>query len=238
MFTIVQMTLEEDINILRGKKEEWNDKDDDTFNQYQTLQDYKREAEKLAIKEFYLQKERLKIKAGLNTKIFTADLEEMEQLKDKLKEQKRSQDTKYALFITVNPKQNDLSGYEELNKKVEKCMAKYWVTDYAYCYEQRSTDTNSIHGLHCHILLTRGSHKPSHCEREIISTFSPLSGNVKQINIQYKKKEWISDKLKYMTGDKTGDGKDEKIPVDVYMREQLGIPPINVRGYEELFSNL
>jgi len=237
-------TLEEKIKTLRGKNaQEWNDLDHIYFDNYQNLEKLKKEAEQNAIKEFFLQKERLKIKAGLNKTIFQADIEEMDTLKTILQDQKRSADPKYALFVTINPKDNELSGYEELNKRVEKCLAKYWITEYAYCYEQRSTDAESIHGLHTHILITRGTHKPSHCEREIRSTFSPLCGNSKHINIQYKKKEWINDKLEYMLGNKTGTDtngseKDLKIPIDIIMREKLNIQPIVYRGYEDFFSKV
>jgi len=230
-------TLEEKINTLRGKSE-WDTQDNLDFDTYQEIQTFKREAEKLALKEYYLQLERMKIKAGKNLKIFSTDLTEMESYKESLKETKLQNDPKYALFITINPECNDISGYTELNKRVEKCVAKYWITDYAYCYEQRSTDATLINGLHCHILLTRGSHKPSHCEREIRSTFSSLCGNSKHINIQYKKKEWINDKLNYMLGDKTGDGKEEKTLIDTEMRKTLGIEKIKYAGYSEFFSNL
>jgi len=237
MLTIIMTTLEERIIHLRGKNE-WDQSDQFDFDDYQELQLIKKEAGKLALREFYLQKERLKIKAGKNLIIFKSDYEEIETLKQISRENKISLDPKYALFITINPKINDLSGYQELNKRVEKCVAKYWITDYAYCYEQRSTDPNLITGLHTHILLTRGSHKPSHCEREIQSTFLSLCGNAKHINIQYKKKDWIKDKISYMLGDKTGDGKDLKTPIDTIMRETLGIEKIKHSGYSEFFSNV
>ncbi len=229
-------SLEQHIDLLKDKDEDWNDHDHIHFRSWEELQNIKKEAKKLALKEYYLSHERLRIKAGKNTIIPIADIKEMEEFRNIIKEQKKSDDPKYAAFITVNPKINDTSGYIELNKKVEKCVAKFWVTDYAYCYEQRSTDSKSIHGLHTHILLTRGSHKPSHCEREIQSTFGPLCGNSKHINIQWKKKEWLKDKISYMLGDKTGDGKDLKIPIDNIMRESLGIEKIKYRG--ELFSDI
>lgn len=233
-------TLEEEVNTLRGKNstDEWTDKDDATFQEYNDLQIIKKEAARKALVEFYLQKERLKIKAGKNKKIFQEDLEEVEELKLIVKEQQKSLDPKYALFITINPKENGLSGYKELDKKVQKCITKYWVSDYAYCYEQRSTDPEAITGLHTHILLTRGSHKPSHCEREIISTFKGLCGNLKHINIQYKRKEWVKDKLEYMLGMKTGEGKDEKVEIDEVMRNILDIPPIIHDGFTDFFSNV
>ncbi len=231
------MTLKEEINKLRGKNpEDWSEYDRITFDEWHEINEIKKDANKQVLKEFYVNIARLRIKAGRNKKIDIEDLEEIDELKKEIKENHKGEDPKYALFITINPKVNDLSGYEQLDKQVQKCISKYWVSDYAYCYEQRSTDSSAIHGLHSHILLTRGSHKPSHCEREIISTFKGLCGNSKHINIQYKRKEWVKDKLEYMLGMKTGDGKDEKVEIDEVMRNKLDIPPIIHRGYSDFFS--
>ena len=113
-----------------------------------------------------------------------------------------------------------------MDKLVKKCLSKYWITDYAYCYEQRSDNADDIHGLHAHILLTRNL-KPSHCKREIQSTFKSIVGIPdKHINIQFKKKEWIPDKINYMLGNKTGEGKEPKTEVDKLMRKTLGIEDI------------
>ncbi len=176
-----------------------------------------------AMSEYYLKIERKKLLLGLNNDIPEIDIKEMKDLEEKLKENQKMKDPKYAAFVTVNPKVNGLEGFEELSKKVEKCLSKYWVTDYCYCYEQRSANEEDIHGLHCHILLVRGI-KPSHMEREIRSTFKSIVGIPdKHINIQYKRKEWLKDKVEYMEGKKTGDGKEPKTKIDLKMRELLEI---------------
>lgn len=184
---------------------------------------FKEQAERAAEQEFYLKKERMKIQLELNTNIPEEEYKEMEKFQNLLKEKKKSNLPNYCGFVTVNPEKNHLEDFEQLDKRVKKCLSKVWVTDYAYCYEQRSTDENDIHGLHCHILLIRGI-KPKHFEREIRSSFKAIVRNDQlHVNIQYKRKEWIPDKLEYMKGLKTGDGKDLKIPVDKIMREKLGI---------------
>ncbi len=232
------MTFETEVKALRGKKDEWTLADNQIFDKYMELEDIKKTAKFKAIQEFYIQKERIKIKLKENELIFSKDYEEMEELSTKLKDLKKEQDPKYALFITINPAVNDTSVYQELDQKVKKCISKYWVSDYCYCYEQRSDDCKSIHGFHCHILLTRGAHKPSHCEREVRSTFGSMVGiPSKHINIQYKRKEWIPDKISYMLGNKTGDGKDKKSEVDKIMRKDLGIKEIYRSGYDNYFLN-
>lgn len=196
-------------------------------NQQFALQiNYKQRAQALAEQEFYFKKERIKIQLELNSSISKEDYQEMESLQEQLSQKKKQKDPKYAAFITISPKKNTLDGFQELDKLVKKCLSKYWVTNYAYCYEQRSADENNIHGLHCHILLIRGI-KPSHMEREIRNTFKNIVGIPnKHIDIQYKRKEWIHDKLEYMKGNKTGDGKDQKVKIDLKMREILKIEPI------------
>lgn len=233
------MTFESEVETLRGKNtDEWTDEDSKLLDKVMELREIQKNAKLKAIQEFYIQKERIKIKLKENELIFSKDYEEMEELTAKLKESKKDHDPKYALFITINPAVNDTSVYQELDKKVKKCLSKYWITDYCYCYEQRSDDAKSIHGFHCHILLTRGAHKPSHCEREIRSTFGSLVGiPSKHINIQYKRKDWISDKISYMLGNKTGDGKDKKSEVDKIMRKNLGIEEIYRSGYDNYFLN-
>lgn len=178
-----------------------------------------------AQEEFYIKKERLKIKLRLNKNIPSYEYDEMEELIKQSKELKKNDDLKYAAFITINPKLNLIDDFEQLSKFVHKCLSKHWVNEYAYCYEQRSQDEENIHGLHVHILLTRHT-KPSHLEREVRSTFNSIIGHPKHIDIKYKKKEWINDKLDYMSGKKTDEGKPEKVVVDKLMRQTLGIEDI------------
>ncbi len=184
---------------------------------------HKIHAKNKAEEDFYLKKERLLIKLRLNTNIPEWEYEEMDRLLATQKEQNKQNDPNYAVFITINPKANLITDFKALDDKVKKCISKYWVTDYCYCYEQRSDDEKNIHGLHAHILLTRNL-KPSHTKREVQSTFKAIVGIPdKHINIQYKKKDWIPDKLEYMLGKKSGDGKDSKQIIDKIMRKTLGI---------------
>lgn len=221
------MTIAQDFKLdlgVMGEKEV-----EDFMVKYRRYSNIKEKAKLKAEEEFYLKKERMKISLGLNKDIPDFEITESKELEEKLKEQKKENDPKYGVFITVNPKMNTLEGFKELDEKVRKCISKVWVTDYCYCYEQRSADKNDIKGLHTHILLKRGI-KPSHTEREIRSCFKTLVGiPSKHIDIQYKRKDWFKDKIDYMKGNKTGEGKIEKTIVDTHMRQLLEI--------EDLYSS-
>lgn len=221
------MTIAEDFNLDLGVMGE---KDVEAFMvNYRRYSAIKEKAKLKAEEEFYLKQERAKIKLGLNKSIPEFEIKESEDLEAKLKELKKNNDPKYGVFITVNPKMNTLQGFKELNEKVRKCISKVWVTDYCYCYEQRSADKDNVNGLHVHILLKRGI-KPSHTEREVRSCFKTLVGiPSKHIDIQYKRKDWFQDKIDYMKGNKTGEGKIEKTIVDTHMRQLLEI--------EDLYSS-
>lgn len=153
----------------------------------------------------------------------------------KVKESKDDRDSKYFAFITINPEHNKCEDYQALNTLMVKCVAKYWVTEYAYCYEQRSDSADNIFGLHSHMILIRAGKRPSELEREVRSTFSKCVGiPALHINIQWKKKSWLQDKVDYMKGLKTGEGKDTKVEIDKVMRKHLVIP--NFVSNMELFS--
>ncbi len=192
-------------------------------NTYEPFRRKQQRAKVKAEEEYYLKNERAKIKLGLNRDIPEYYIKETEDLEQQLKELKKNNDPKYGVFITVSPKANSLKDFKKLDEKVRNCISKVWVTDYCYCYEQRSADKDNIKGLHAHILLKRGI-KPFHTEREVRSTFNSLVELPKKhIDIQYKRKDWFKDKIAYMRGDKTGEGKSEKVLVDTHMRQLLEI---------------
>lgn len=100
---------------------------DRVISKFQRYRELKEKAQNNAEQDFYLQKERMKIKLKLNDNIPQMEYEEMDELKEKLKDLKKSQDPKHTAFITINPKENTLEGFKELSKKVEKCISKHWI---------------------------------------------------------------------------------------------------------------
>lgn len=198
------------------------------YDYVQELRKLQEEADLQAVKQFYTKMANLRIKLKQHTAIPESAYAEMESLKSELSKKSENDDEKYAAFITVNPAASTIKDFDALRVKVERCVSKRWVKKYQYCYEQRSSDPENIHGLHAHILIRREI-KPSHTEREIRSTFAKLVGDPKRhIHISWKKLAWVDDKLEYMNGHKTGVASDdvkksEKTPVDDEMRRRLGI---------------
>lgn len=167
---------------------------------------------------------------------------ELEQLGDKYKNLKKKETElvdKYTehiakkhnngwLFITVSPKTT--IKLEGLRKKVEKLVKRTFVQGYIYVYEQRGTRENNDvgRGLHTHILVKRNlKYKPSKCREMIENTFKNLVGNVKSrhhLDIQICGDDYAVDKYEYLTGVKTGIGKDgvdksKKQEADKFYRE-------------------
>lgn len=124
----------------------------------------------------------------------------------------KAKDKHYAYFVTVCPP--DDVPLEKLKERIAKCLTKQWVEHCYYVYEQRGTEPGQYKGIHSHLLIKRGNKKPSHGVRELQNTFKPWIIDIK--GIPYA---WYQDKLDYINGPKTGDGKAEKQKNDVCFRK-------------------
>lgn len=126
------------------------------------------------------------------------------------------------LWITVNPRSEVT--FHDFKKKIEKLVNRKMFTHYEYVYEQRGCSVETAgKGFHCHILATRNvAYKPCKCISNIRNTCKNLVGDVMnnhQLNIQVIGDDFASDKREYMTGAKTGDGKDQKQIIDQHWRQ-------------------
>lgn len=137
-------------------------------------------------------------------------------------------------FITINPQKGiDLDIFL---KAVNKCISKKWITKYAYTIEQSETKQfyedriavgSSDVRFHLHLIIL-DKYKPSHVQREIRNTFKSFVGNADQnslINIQQKPAEYLQDKIDYIKGKKTGEGKSDKVIGDNIFRTLFGLKP-------------
>lgn len=128
------------------------------------------------------------------------------------------------LWITINPAPK--VEFEKFKVKITKLVNRAMFTKCEYVYEQRGTSLKEAgKGFHCHILATRDmKYKPSKCISNIKNTCKTLVGNVNnnnQLNIQIIGDDFANDKREYMTGVKTGEGKDQKQIIDKSWRHQM-----------------
>lgn len=164
-------------------------------------------------------------------------IKEYEQsVKVKLKEKTAKEHNNAFVFITINP--NEATTLTQLQEKVEKFVNRNMFSSYRYVYEQRgSEEKNMGQGFHAHILLKRNlDYKPSKIALNTKNTFKGITNidNPQILNIQHIGHDFAKDKDEYMTGVKTGEGKDKKQEIDKLWRVKNNLE--SVYG-EEFFQN-
>lgn len=130
------------------------------------------------------------------------------------------------LWITINPKPS--IAFPDFQKKITKLVNRSMFDACEYVFEQRGTSIEEAgKGFHAHVLATRNmKYKPSKCISNVKNTCKTLVGNVNnnaQLNIQIIGEDFAADKREYMTGVKTGEGKDLKQIIDKSWREHMEI---------------
>ena len=142
-------------------------------------------------------------------------------LKDKLKEKKAIEHNNLYCFITISPKAD--YEFSKFKDKVQKFVERNMFQQYRYVFEQRGTKPEEAgKGFHAHILVKRNlDYKPSKISVNSKNTFKDVCNvnNPNILNIQHIGAEFARDKDEYMTGVKTGEGKDEKQEIDKLWRE-------------------
>lgn len=116
------------------------------------------------------------------------------------------------IWLCVNP--NSTFTFKEFQGLVSKMVSKVWVDEYVYVYEQRGiTEEEAGKGFHLHAIIKKPENKkPSHCIRELGSTFKKCCDvsnyhffQVKFIDIPEKDR-----KLEYILGTKESTDENQK----------------------------
>ncbi len=145
-----------------------------------------------------------------------------QEVNEKIREKIAKDNNNAFVFITINP--NAATTLTELQTRVEKFVNRQMFLSYRYVYEQRgTTEADMGKGFHAHILLKRNlSYKPSKIVVNTKNTFKGITkvDNPQILNIQHIGEEFAKDKDEYMTGVKTGEGKDEKQAIDKLFRQK------------------
>lgn len=125
-------------------------------------------------------------------------------------------------LVTVNPAPGHT--IEDLTRRVCKFVHRRIVKEAYYAFEQRGTsDGDEGDGLHVHIVVRqRGDVYHGDFQRNARSTFRPLVGNDKAVNVKCLKTDQDVDQaLKYIQGvkkEKPGEFKLEKVCRDALWR--------------------
>ncbi|AXH78447.1 MAG: putative replication initiation protein [Circular genetic element sp.] len=209
----------------------------------ETPQDVKERstADKAAEAQFYKNKYMKILNMKYELRTLGKQMEMMKDCEDKLKAQMKEKTAKEHnnshMFITVNPKPGNWLGLampdrgtlvEAFIKKIIKFINRNFCEEAWAVIEQRGVeaDHNMGHGYHAHIALKRDlNYRPSDIIKGAKNTFKNCcdTKNPACLNVKIHGADFHKDKMEYIQGIKTGEGKDEKQKMDKLFREKYNI---------------
>lgn len=146
---------------------------------------------------------------------------ENEDLRLKLKEKKAREAKNNWVFITISPK--PAIKFDEFKTICTKFAQRKMFNTSWLVFEQRGDNIDEVgKGFHAHIECERNiDYKPSQVVRNTQNTFKHIVDlKVKQtLHIQHHGDDYHKDKMEYILGAKTDDGKDKKQLMDIKFRE-------------------
>lgn len=159
-----------------------------------------------------------------------------DELKIKIKEKTAREHNNSHLFITINPKKGwngagiaaTFAGeLKEFIEKVLKFINRTFCVEAYAVIEQRSTTESDLgKGYHAHIALKRNvKYRPSDIIKGAKNTFKKCCNvkNPELLNVRVHGPDFHEDKMEYIQGVKTGEGKDKKQEMDVLFRKKYNI---------------
>jgi len=131
-------------------------------------------------------------------------------------------------FITINPKED--VKFEEFKEAVLSVWNWCWIEKMYVAFEQRGSTAETRGYLpHAHILIEQCNNEWGKIQSQFKAKFRDKFCGMpyeNTINVKSKAREWLNDKLEYITGKKTDATKPEKQEQDKFWREDLEIKPI------------
>ncbi len=194
------------------------------------IEELKIQEEKKFFQQQYKKNLTMKYELGTLGNTMTELKEEQDALKEKLKIKTARDHNNGYLFITVNPKilrktgqklQEEVQNFE---KSIVKFINRNFIEEAWAVIEQRGTTIQDAgQGYHAHIELKRNlNYRPSDIIKGAKNTFKKYC-DVKNPNLlccQTHGEDFHKDKLEYIEGVKTGEGKDLKQIIDKTFREK------------------
>lgn len=123
------------------------------------------------------------------------------------------------MYVTVTPEHS--TTLEQFKTTVEKWRSNRYIESVTYAYEQSGNDESTM-GNHKHIhAIVKTNETPAKFEKNIRSNFKEICKNKNSIDVKkLLYQQFVNDKLEYIKGNKTGEGKDEKCEMDKPWRQQ------------------
>ena len=140
--------------------------------------------------------------------------------------QKNLKEKRGFLFITISPEDGKFT--QEFIEDVKSIFSWSWINEMWFVFEQRGDcESNMGRGAHAHILISDWDNEKSKAEKQITEKFRKYVGaklygkKLKEVlNVLDKKMEWMPDKMEYILGTKTDEGKPEKQAMDKLWRKK------------------
>ena len=190
--------------------------------------------------QFYKNKYLKQLNMKYELELLGEDMKKMKhdniKLTEQLKEQTAQEHNNGYLFITINPKVSfpkpgGATKFRQDIEKFEKLIIKFinrnFIEQAWAVIEQRgTTDDDAGQGYHAHIELRRNlNYRPSDIIKGAKNTFKSLcdTNNPALLNCQIHGEDFHKDKLEYIEGVKTGEGKDKKQEIDITFRKKYNL---------------
>ncbi len=180
------------------------------------------ECDRTILKKLYTQIIKIEYSLGLNSR-YTL----LEDYYQTLKVMKSKRKGNLWLYLTINPRR-DVS-YFDFGPAVFRFVKRKMFTQFFFSFEQRSsTEQNMGEGFHIHLLLKRNIKvPPNKVIRNSKNSFKGFT-NVNNSQIFFYRwcpQEYLIDKVAYIKGNKTGEGKDLKHEIDIEWRKIMKLDP-------------
>lgn len=130
------------------------------------------------------------------------------------------------MFITVRPDSKKNISVKWLYDKTMKLLKSKYVSDYLLVFEQSGKNISNVgDGLHIHFILKSKYRKYCELKKHLRTTYFDVSDKLDYaINIKNcKQSNDVSNRIKYMTGQKEGEEKQKKQEFDKIFRERWNI---------------
>ena len=204
----------------------WNENDKYSCKAYA---DARLQAETQFYKNKYLKQLNMKYELELLGEEMKKMKHDNIKLTQQLKEQTAKEHNNGYLFITINPKIKTIThdNIKIFEKSIVKFINRNFIEEAWAVIEQRgTTEQEAGQGYHAHIELRRNlNYRPSDIIKGAKNTFKKYCdiNNPSLLNCQIHGEDFHKDKLEYIEGVKTGEGKDKKQEIDITFRKKYNL---------------